>query len=137
MREAIALQMNAVAREIKKDVAAGWLNLAEGDELEKFVEEKGWKVEGENIVLPVTKENEAKTQVFRENVAFNRRCPGDPVERKCWRSGTRTTADIRCRIPERHPESLRAAGLSAGCLQRGYWWVDSGGGEMWHKMEAG
>ncbi|TGZ83330.1 ARM repeat-containing protein [Ascodesmis nigricans] len=70
MRDMIALQTGAVAREIRTEVVSGWLNLGE-EELKAFGERLGWKVEGDVVKLPLNRENEAKTTVFRENVTFN------------------------------------------------------------------
>lgn len=74
MREMIALQTGAVAREIRTDVVMGWLNFGE-DDLKAFGERLDWKIEGDVVKLPINRENEAKTTVFRENVHFNRKYP--------------------------------------------------------------
>ncbi|KAI5855453.1 armadillo-type protein [Tricharina praecox] len=70
MRDGIALQTSMIAREVKKDIAQGWLNVNE-DNLAEVVGQYGWTLEDDVVKVPLNKENEAKTTVFRENVAFN------------------------------------------------------------------
>jgi len=72
MRDAIALQTSMIAREVKKDSAQGWLNVSE-DNLAEVVARYGWSLEDDVVKVPLNKENEAKTTVFRENVSFDRR----------------------------------------------------------------
>jgi translation initiation factor 3 subunit K len=103
MRDAIALQIGMIAREISKEIAQGWLNVS-AEDLPEVVANYGWTVEGDIVKLPINKENEAKTTVFRENVQFNRRCSIAARKRR------RLT---KCRVPERHPEGLRTGGLGA------------------------
>jgi hypothetical protein len=71
MRDAIALQISMIAREVKKDFVQGSLNVND-DNLTSLLQRYGWTVEGDMIKIPINKENEAKTMVFRESVAFNR-----------------------------------------------------------------
>ncbi|CCX16454.1 armadillo-type protein [Pyronema domesticum] len=70
MRDAIALQISMIAREVKKDFVQGSLNVND-DNLTPLLQRYGWTVEGDMIKIPINKENEAKTMVFRESVAFN------------------------------------------------------------------
>jgi len=70
MRDAIAVQTTMIAREAKKEMVQAWLNVVD-DQLESLVKRYGWAVEGDLVKVPINKENEAKTTVFRENVAFN------------------------------------------------------------------
>lgn len=72
MRDAIAVQTNMIAREAKKDMVQGWLNLS-AEDLPAAVTRYGWAIEGDLVKIPINKENEAKTTVFRENVQFNRK----------------------------------------------------------------
>ena len=74
MRDGIALQTSMIAREVKKDIAQGWLNVRK-DDLAEVVASYGWGLENDVVTIPLNKENEAKTTVFRENVSFNRRLP--------------------------------------------------------------
>jgi translation initiation factor 3 subunit K len=101
MRDAIALQIGMIAREVSKEIAQGWLNVS-AEDLPEVVANYGWAVEGDIVKLPTNKENEAKTTVFRENVQFNRRCS------IAARNGRRL---MKCRVPERHSEGLRTGGL--------------------------
>ncbi|KAI5806179.1 armadillo-type protein [Geopyxis carbonaria] len=70
MRDAIAVQTNMIAREVSREVAQGWLNVP-AQELGSLVQRFGWTLENDVVKIPTNKENEAKTTVFRENVAFN------------------------------------------------------------------
>lgn len=70
MRDGIALQTSMIAREVKKDIAQGWLNVHK-DDLAEVVASYGWSLENDVVMIPLNKENEAKTTVFRENVSFN------------------------------------------------------------------
>jgi translation initiation factor 3 subunit K len=72
MRDAIAVQTNMIAREAKKEMVQGWLNVSSED-LPAVVARYGWTVEGDLVKVPINKENEAKTTVFRESVAFSRK----------------------------------------------------------------
>ncbi|KAA8913932.1 COP9 signalosome [Sphaerosporella brunnea] len=70
MRDAIALQISMIAREVSKELAQGWLNVS-AEDLPEVITRLGWTIEGDKVKLPINKENEAKTTVFRENVQFN------------------------------------------------------------------
>ena len=74
MRDAIALQISMIARELNRDTVQGWLNTIP-KELPAVVQRYGWTIEGDLVKIPINKENEARTTVFRENVQFNRRWP--------------------------------------------------------------
>lgn len=74
MRDAIAVQTNMIAREAKKDMVQAWLNIS-AEDLPAAVTRYGWSIEGDLVKIPINKENEAKTTVFRENVQFNRMRP--------------------------------------------------------------
>ncbi|KAF8533454.1 armadillo-type protein [Trichophaea hybrida] len=69
MRDAIAVQTNMIAREANKEMVQGWLN-ASSEDLPAAVARYGWSVEGDLVKVPINKENEAKTTVFRESVSF-------------------------------------------------------------------
>jgi hypothetical protein len=73
MRDAIAVQTNMVAREVKLEVILGWLNV-NVEALKELLPRYGWTLDGETVKIPINKENEAKTTVFRENVNFGRTC---------------------------------------------------------------
>jgi len=71
MRIRIAMTAAQVAREIEKSVLGGWLNMPEG-ELDQYVKETcAWDISGPLVKIPVNKDNEARTTVYRENVQFN------------------------------------------------------------------
>lgn len=105
MRDAIAVQTNMVAREVKLDVILGWLNVS-AEDLKELLVRYGWTQEGDVVKIPINKENEAKTTVFRENVNFGRMYP------PCGDLGELASADLGCRVPERCPKSVRAGGLN-------------------------
>lgn len=74
VRVRIAMTTASIAREIAKDVLMAWLNL-HGDEFAAFVEKCSWRIEGDVVKIPINKENEAKTTVYRESVSFSREPP--------------------------------------------------------------
>lgn len=73
MRVRIAATVGQSCREVERKVLEGWLRL-NGDEFERFVDDIcGWGIDGGNILVPPSKENEAKGTVVRENVQFDRK----------------------------------------------------------------
>ena len=78
MRVRIAVTVGQSCREVERSVLESWLQL-KGPEFEKFISDIcGWGLDttrggkGGMIVIPVNKENEAKSSVLRENVQFDR-----------------------------------------------------------------
>jgi translation initiation factor 3 subunit K len=72
IRIRIAIEIGKAFRSIGKDVLGGWLDLRTS-ELEKFVKDVcGWEVEDGSIKVPTNKENEARGEVRRERVGFDR-----------------------------------------------------------------
>lgn len=72
IRIRIAIEVGKAFRSIGKDVLGGWLDLRTS-ELEKFVKDVcGWEVEDSSIKVPTNKENEARGEVRRERVGFDR-----------------------------------------------------------------
>lgn len=68
VRIRIALTISQSVREIEKSVLESWMGL-QGAGLVKFVKEVcGWEMEGNRVLVPLNKENEAKGTVVRENV---------------------------------------------------------------------
>lgn len=68
IRIRIAMTISQAVREVEKSVLESWLGF-KGDETEKFVKEVcGWTIDGNMVVVPLNKENEAKGTVVRENV---------------------------------------------------------------------
>lgn len=68
VRIRIALTISQSVREIEKSVLESWMGL-QGPGLVKFVKEVcGWEMEGNRVLVPLNKENEAKGTVVRENV---------------------------------------------------------------------
>lgn len=73
MRVRMAVVVSQSMQSIDRKVLEQWLNVA-GDKFESFVKEVcGWRVEGEKVVIPLNKENEARSSVVRENVKFDRK----------------------------------------------------------------
>ena len=72
MRDAIALQTSMIAREMKRELVQGWLNVS-AEELPAYCQRYGWAIDGDQVTVPLNKENEAKTTVFRESVLFSRK----------------------------------------------------------------
>jgi translation initiation factor 3 subunit K len=79
MRIQIAITVGKCCREVERGVLEEWLQLR-GADFEKFVLDiVGWKLEGSRgpaggmVVIPATKDNEAKGMVIRENVHFDRK----------------------------------------------------------------
>ena len=80
MRVRIAVTVGQSCREVERSVLEGWLQL-KGSEFERFISDIcGWGLDptrggrGGMVVIPVNKENEAKSSVVRENVQFDRTC---------------------------------------------------------------
>lgn len=85
MRIRIAVTVGQSCREVERGVLEGWLQL-KGSEFEKFISDIcGWGLDttrggkGGMVVVPVNKENEAKSSVVRENVAFERKSDSIPL----------------------------------------------------------
>jgi translation initiation factor 3 subunit K len=71
MRVQIAVEVSKCVREIQRPVLEDWLNLT-GAEFDNFMTKIcAWDVEGDNVIIPTNKENEAKGTVVRENVKFD------------------------------------------------------------------
>lgn len=75
MRVRIAIEVGKTFRQINADVLEQWLDLRNGEALEKFVGEVcNWEVEktaGAAIVkVPTNKENEARSEVKSERVGI-------------------------------------------------------------------
>lgn len=71
MRIRIAVVVSQCMQSVRVRDMQSWLNLDKMGELEKFIQEVcGWKVEGEMVVVPLNKENEARSVVQREDVKF-------------------------------------------------------------------
>lgn len=78
MRVRIAVTVGQSCREVERGVLEGWLQL-KGSEFDKFISDIcGWGLDttrggkGGMVVVPVNKENEAKSSIVRENVSFER-----------------------------------------------------------------
>ncbi|KAI7266003.1 Eukaryotic translation initiation factor 3 subunit [Hortaea werneckii] len=70
LRVRIAVVVSQCMQEVQRSILEGWLNL-QGAKFDNFVREVcGWKIEGEKVVIPLNKENEARSSVVRENVKF-------------------------------------------------------------------
>jgi translation initiation factor 3 subunit K len=79
MRVRIAVTVGQSCREVERPVLESWLQL-KGQDFEKFISDIcGWGLDssrggkGGMVVIPVNKENEAKSSVVRENVQFDRK----------------------------------------------------------------
>jgi translation initiation factor 3 subunit K len=71
MRVQIAVEVSKCVREIQRPVLEDWLNLT-GAEFDNFMTKIcAWEVDGDNVIIPTNKENEAKGTVVRENVKFD------------------------------------------------------------------
>ncbi|KAF2093194.1 ARM repeat-containing protein [Rhizodiscina lignyota] len=71
MRVRIAVVLSSAIREIQRPVLEGWLNL-HGKEFEHFIKDVcEWKIEGDNVQVPLNKDNKAEGTVVRENVKFD------------------------------------------------------------------
>ncbi|KAI9699873.1 MAG: hypothetical protein M1820_007048 [Bogoriella megaspora] len=71
MRVRIAAVVSQSFTSVERGLLEGWLNLS-GEGFRGFVEGVcGWKVQGEEVRVPLNKENEAKGVVVRENVKFD------------------------------------------------------------------
>lgn len=72
MRVRIVAVIQQSVQLVDRAVLVNWLNLTDGERFEKFVTGIcDWKIEGNNVLVPLNKENEAKASVVRENVAFD------------------------------------------------------------------
>jgi hypothetical protein len=71
------IRTNIVARAIASThtriplaLCSKWTNLS-ASELASFVEEQGWKIEGESVTIPVNEDNGVKGKTVRENVELS------------------------------------------------------------------
>lgn len=70
MRVRIAVVVSQCMQEVERSILESWMSI-KGSKFENFVKEIcGWKIEGEKVVIPLNKENEARSSVVRENVKF-------------------------------------------------------------------
>lgn len=71
MRIRIAVVVSQCMQSVRVQDMQSWLNLEKDAEFKKFITEVcGWKIEGEKVVVPLNKENEARSVVQREDVKF-------------------------------------------------------------------
>lgn len=71
IRIRIAVTLSQTLREIQRSLLESWLNLR-GSTFEHFIREVcGWTVEGDNVRVPLNRDNEAKGVVVREKVDFD------------------------------------------------------------------
>jgi translation initiation factor 3 subunit K len=72
MRIRIAVVVSQCMQSVRTKDMQSWLNLSNEAKFKQFVGEVcGWKIEGEKVVVPLNKENEARSVVQREDVKFN------------------------------------------------------------------
>jgi translation initiation factor 3 subunit K len=65
----IAQIVSEAFREVQVDILEGWLGLEGKDAVQKYVTDTcGWKVEGDNVLIPKNADNEAKKAEIREDV---------------------------------------------------------------------
>ena len=71
MRVRMAVVISQCMQSVERGLLEAWLNVRDAD-FERFVGEVcGWKVEGSEVLIPLNKENEARSTVVRENVRFD------------------------------------------------------------------
>lgn len=71
MRIRIAVVVSQCMQSVRVQDMQSWLNLPNEAKFKQFVGEVcGWKIEGEKVVVPLNKENEARSVVQREDVKF-------------------------------------------------------------------
>ena len=71
MRVRMAVVISQCMQNVERSLLEAWLNV-KGDAFQRFVGEVcGWKIEGSTVVIPLNKENEARSTVVRENVKFD------------------------------------------------------------------
>ncbi|KAF3934261.1 hypothetical protein ABW19_dt0200582 [Dactylella cylindrospora] len=71
IRNRVAGVTAASMREVSRELFEGWVNLSD-DKFETFVTETlGWAIDGDAVVIPLNKDNEAKPTVTRETVKFD------------------------------------------------------------------
>jgi translation initiation factor 3 subunit K len=107
MRVRIAVVVGQSCKEIERPMMEGWLKL-KGADFDKFIADIcGWGLDttrpdakGGMIVVPESKENQARSTVIRENVSF---------DRKYTAISTANVVLTHYRIRQGHPTSLRAA----------------------------
>lgn len=69
IRVHIAQIVSEAFREVQVDILEGWLGLEGKDAVQKYVIDTcGWKVEGDNVLIPKNADNEAKKAEIREDV---------------------------------------------------------------------
>ncbi|KAG5356008.1 Eukaryotic translation initiation factor 3 subunit K [Yarrowia sp. B02] len=67
VRMSITRAVDISSQAIHKDVFRSWLNLSD-NKFADYVQELGWKVEGETVEVPANKENEAKPATSNESI---------------------------------------------------------------------
>ncbi|EWC45581.1 eukaryotic translation initiation factor 3 subunit K [Drechslerella stenobrocha 248] len=71
IRKRIAVVTNSSIREITREMLEGWLNLSD-DEFDTFVKDTaGFSIEGNTVIVPLNKDNEARPTITRESVKFD------------------------------------------------------------------
>ncbi|KAJ5933353.1 Winged helix-turn-helix transcription repressor DNA-binding [Penicillium verhagenii] len=72
VRIRIAVEVGKSFRSITTESLEQWLDLRNGEALEKFVTDVcGWKVDGTAVTVPTNKENEARSEVKSERVGVD------------------------------------------------------------------
>lgn len=78
MRLRIAMVVTHAFREIKRGILESYLNM-QGEAFEGFTKNVcAWTLEGDRVMIPLNKENEAITTVTREVVKIDRMLPPLP-----------------------------------------------------------
>jgi len=71
MRIRIAVVVSQCMQSVRVQDMQSWLNLSNEAKFKQFIGDVcGWKIEGEKVVVPLNKENEARSVVQREDVKF-------------------------------------------------------------------
>jgi len=71
MRVRVAVVVSQCMQSVERGLLEAWLNVKD-EAFERFVGEVcGWKIEGSEVLIPLNKENEARSTVVRENVKFD------------------------------------------------------------------
>jgi translation initiation factor 3 subunit K len=71
MRVRIAVVVSQCMQAVGRQVLEGWLNVS-GSKFENFIQEVcGWTIEGDKVIIPLNKDNEARNVVQRETVKFD------------------------------------------------------------------
>lgn len=69
IREVIAKVVAMSYQAIKTTELQAYLCL-EGDAFKQFCAQKNWEIKDSSVLIPINKDNEAKTVVVRENIKF-------------------------------------------------------------------